>query len=147
MVERGLVHKSKVVASCVSAIERICRELLDDVAGCGFDEDEVFGIHLALEEALVNAIKHGNKTDEHRSVSIEYFITPEKFDISVSDEGPGFTPEKVPDPRSEENLYKSNGRGLLLMRSYMDVVEHNDKGNCVHMIKYRSNAQFDELKE
>ncbi len=147
MVERGLVQKSRVVASCVSAIERICRELLDDVAGCGFDEDEVFGIHLALEEAFVNAIKHGNKADEHRSVSIEYFITPVKVDISISDEGAGFTPEAVPDPRSEENLYKSGGRGLLLMRSHMDVVEHNDKGNCVHMIKYRTNAQSDEVKE
>ncbi|RKY05636.1 MAG: ATP-binding protein [Planctomycetota bacterium] len=147
MVERGLVHKSRVVASCVSAIEPLCRELLDDVTGFGFDEDEVFGIHLAVEEAFANAVKHGNKADEHRSVSIEYFITPVKVDISISDEGAGFAPEAVPDPRTEENLYNSGGRGLLLMRSHMDVVEHNDKGNCVHMIKYRANAQSDEVKE
>ena len=147
MIERGLVHKSRVVASCVSAIEPLCRELLDDIAGCGFDEDEVFGIHLAVEEAFANAVKHGNEADEHRSVSIEYFITPAKVDISISDEGAGFTPEAVPDPRSEENLYKSGGRGLLLMRSHMDVVEHNYKGNCVHMIKYRADAQSDEVNQ
>ena len=147
MVERDLVQKSRVVASCVSAIEPLCRELLDDAAGCGFDEDDVFGIHLALEEAFVNAVKHGNNADEHKSVSVEYVITPAKVDISISDEGSGFTPQAVPDPRAEENLYKSGGRGLLLMRSHMDVVEHNDKGNCVHMIKYRANAQFDEVKE
>ena len=147
MVERDLVHKSRVVASCVSVIEPLCRELLDDIAGCGFDEDEVFGIHLAVEEAFANALKHGNEADGQRSVSVEYVVTPVKVDISIADEGPGFTPEAVPDPRSEENLYKAGGRGLLLMRSYMDVVEHNEKGNCVHMIKYRANAQSDEVKE
>jgi serine/threonine-protein kinase RsbW len=147
MIERGLVHKSRVVASCVSAIEPLCRELLDAAAGCGFDEDEVFGIHLALEEAFANALKHGNEADEHRSVSIEYFVTPAKVDITIADEGSGFTPEAVPDPRTEENLYKPGGRGLLLMRSHMDVVEHNDKGNCVHMIKYRANAQSDEVNQ
>jgi len=147
MVERDLVQKSRMVASCVSAIEPLCRELLDDAASCGFDEDDVFGIHLALEEAFVNAVKHGNNADEHKSVSVEYVITPAKVDILISDEGSGFTPQAVLDPRAEENLYKSGGRGLLLMRSYMDVVEHNDKGNCVHMIKYRANTQFDEVKE
>ena len=147
MVERGLVQKTRVVASCVSAIEPLCRELLNDVKDCGFDEDEVFGIHLALEEAFVNAVKHGNSADEQKSVSVEYVITPAKVDISISDEGTGFTPEAVPDPSSEENLYKPGGRGLLLMRSHMDVVEYNDRGNCVHMIKYRANAQFDEVKE
>ena len=145
MVEKGLVHKSRVVASCVSAIESLCRELLDDVKTCGFDEDGVFAIHLAMEEAFVNAVRHGNKADEQRCISVECFITPEKFDISISDEGSGFAPKTVPDPRCEENLYKSSGRGLLLMRSYMDVVEHNDVGNCVHMIKYRSNAEVDEV--
>jgi len=82
-----------------------------------------------------------------KSVSVEYLITPDKFDIRICDEGPGFAPEAVPDPRRRENLYKSSGRGLLLMRSYMDVVEHNNPGNCVHMIKYKSGTRIDEVKQ
>ncbi|MBE0536322.1 MAG: ATP-binding protein [Phycisphaerae bacterium] len=138
MAREGLVHKSRVVAGSVTAVEALCRELLEDVQQFGFDEDAVFGIHLAMEEAVLNAVKHGNGGDETRSVRVECRIGPDEFDISIADEGGGFNPDAVPDPRSEENLCKSSGRGVLLMRAYMDVVEYNEAGNCVHMIKYRS---------
>ena len=74
--------------------------------------------------------------DPNKRVHVKYLITPEKFDISIKDDGGGFDPDTVPDPRSEENLYKSSGRGLLLMQSYMDLVQYNKSGNCVHMVKY-----------
>jgi len=131
-------RKFVTIASNSTAVERLCSRLLAEAAENHYCEDHLFAIHLALEEALMNAAKHGNEMDPRKEVAVEYAITPEKFDISISDQGPGFNPGTLPDPRSEENLYKYEGRGVLLMRSYMDVVEFNKKGNCVHMIKYRA---------
>ena len=147
MVLKDIVRKSRVVPSATSAVELLCQELFADVIECGFNEDNAFAIHLALEEAFHNAVEHGNNGDSSKHVSVECLITSEKFDILVSDEGSGFAPENIPDPRSEENLYKCGGRGVLLMRSYMDVVEYNESGNSVRMIKYRQGKENDEVKE
>jgi len=146
MVRKGFVHKSRVIPSTVRAAEALCRELLDDVQGHGFDEDAVFGIHLAMEEAFLNAVKHGNRDDKSKRVQVECRIGPETFDITIADEGAGFDPQAVPDPRSEENLCRSSGRGVLLMRAYMDAVEYNEAGNRVHMIKYKSKADARQPK-
>ena len=140
MVSDSLVHKSVVIDSSRSAVEHLCSRLLAAAAAKDFNSDDVFAIHLALEEALLNAICHGNKQDTEKRIKVEYFITPAKFEISITDEGAGFNPDVVPDPRAEENLYKSCGRGLLLMRSYMDEVEYNKTGNCVHMVKHKTSS-------
>lgn len=130
-------HKSWVLPSVRSTVDTVCGELLEAVRVRGFGEQELFGIHLALEEVLVNAIQHGNRGDAAKTISVESLITPEKIDMSITDEGTGFDPDGLPDPRCEKNLYKCSGRGVLLIRAYMDVVEYNDRGNCVHLIKYR----------
>ena len=143
MVCIGPIHRSVVVNSEQSAVNRLCQRLLCEVEDSGFSQDELFGIHLALEEAFINAIKHGNSQNPRKQVTIEYTIMPEKFEISITDEGNGFNPGSVPDPRCDGNLYKNSGRGLLLMRSYMNVVQYNQAGNCVHMIKYKGNCQAD----
>ena len=135
------MRKSVELANESSVLERLCQELLEEATRCGFDQEDIFSIHLALEEAFLNAIKHGNKMDPDKKVHVEYLVTSEKFDISVRDEGAGFNPSSVPDPRKGENLYKSSGRGLLLMQSYMDTVEYNKEGNCVHMVKFRENTK------
>lgn len=141
MVSDSLVHKSVVINSSRGAVEHLCSQLLEAAAAKDFNGDDVFAIHLALEEALLNAMQHGNKRDAARQITIEYFITPAKFEISITDEGAGFDPNGVPDPRCEENLRKCSGRGLLLMRSYMDAVEYNETGNCVHMVKHKTKAR------
>ena len=140
MVSDSLVHKSVVIDSSRGAVEQLCKQLLKAAAAKDFDGDDVFAIHLALEEALLNAIQHGNKQDAGKQIKVEYFVTPAKFEVSITDEGPGFDPDVVPDPRAEENLRKCCGRGLLLMRSYMDEVEYNQTGNCVHMVKHKTQA-------
>ena len=141
MVSEGLSHKSVVLANENSVLEQMCQKLLDEASKQGFEREDLFAIHLALEEAFLNAVKHGNKMDPNKKVYIKYLITPQKFDISVGDDGCGFNPSSVPDPREGDNLYKSSGRGLLLMRSYMDTVEYNKQGNCVHMVKFRENTK------
>lgn len=105
------------------------------LAAAAFGERDVFAVKLALEEALVNAIKHGNKLDPAKRVHIRYAVTHERFDIRIADEGPGFNPDEVPDPTAPENLERPCGRGLLLMRHYMTNVEYSDRGRVVTMCK------------
>ncbi len=99
---------------------------------------DVFSIKLALEEALVNAIKHGNQMDRSKKVHVSYQLHADRFEVSVSDEGPGFDPADVPDPTAIENLERPCGRGLMLMRHYMSEVSYNDRGNGVLMCKHFS---------
>jgi serine/threonine-protein kinase RsbW len=103
-----------------------------------FDDREVFSIKLALEEALVNAIKHGNQMDRSKKVHISCRIGPERFEIDIADEGEGFNPEDVPDPMAAENLERPCGRGLLLIRHYMTEVTFHPPGNRLSMSKIRS---------
>jgi serine/threonine-protein kinase RsbW len=138
MVSESSPPKAIIIDSQAGRAERVCRQLLDVAEGNGFDSNDIFAIHLALEEALINAIKHGNRMDPKKQITVEYTISPEKFDVSITDDGSGFRPGDVPDPRDSENLSKPSGRGLLLMKEFMDVVEHNSTGNRVHMIKYKT---------
>jgi len=130
-------QKTIVIPSSHSHICGVCNTILTDVKNLNFSDDDIFGIHLAMEEAIINAVKHGNNADESKKVRIEYCITHEKFDIKIVDEGTGFKPREVPDPREGNNVFKASGRGLLLMKTYMDSVEYNAQGNCVHMIKIK----------
>jgi serine/threonine-protein kinase RsbW len=90
-----------------------------------------------VEEALVNAIKHGNGLNPSKKVRIAYHVRAEHFEIVVADEGPGFDPDEVPDPTAPENLERCCGRGLMLMRHYMSEVAFNRRGNSVRLRKLR----------
>ncbi len=142
MASGAPISRSVVIASVPSVASELCRQVLAEVEAHDFIQEDVFAVHLALEEAFLNAIKHGNKMEPDKHIKVDYTIDGNKIEISVADEGSGFDPNIVPDPRWSEHLYKTNGRGLLLMRSYMDVVEHNERGNRVHMIRYREKPRF-----
>jgi len=144
MASKAPITCSMVVASTLLASEGVCHLIMSILEGSGFGKEDVFAVHLALQEAFINAVRHGNQMDPDKEVKIEYLVDSEKFEISVTDEGDGFNPEAVPDPRCEENLYKPNGRGLLLMRAYMDAVEYNEKGNGVRMVRYRERSPVTE---
>jgi serine/threonine-protein kinase RsbW len=103
---------------------------------------DVFCVKLALEEALINAIKHGNRMDRAKTVRLVYRLSAGRFEVSVTDEGPGFDPAVVPDCTAPENLERPSGRGLMLMRHYMTQVDYNDRGNGVTMHKvFHSNGR------
>ena len=106
-----------------------------------FSEREIFGIKLAVEEALVNAIKHGNQMDRAKKVRIHYRVAPNFFEVRVTDEGAGFDPSDVPDPTAVENIERPCGRGLMLMRHYMSEVSFNGRGNSVRMAKVLRNGK------
>ena len=97
----------------------------------GYARKDLFGMRLALEEALVNAIKHGHRYDRAKVVRVSYRVCREHALVEVADEGPGFDPIAVPDPTATENLGRPGGRGMLLMRSYLTGVHYNGRGNCV----------------
>ena len=102
---------------------------------CGYDEDSIFALRLSVEEALSNAIRHGNLYDINKKVDIRYSVSCERIELYVSDEGRGFDPRVVPDPTAPENLEIPSGRGIMLMRVYMNEVEYNERGNQLHLVK------------
>jgi serine/threonine-protein kinase RsbW len=109
--------------------------ILEEVARRGFNSQSTFAIKLALEEAMINAVKHGNKLNPSKTVKIEAKISPTVAEIVIEDQGPGFDRSSVPDPTKEENLEKCSGRGILLMESYMNSVSWSKNGRRVKMVK------------
>jgi len=111
------------------------KRIMDEVERCGFDDHSVFAIKLSLEEALINAIKHGNGDDPAKKVHIEAKVTPKRFEVIIEDEGKGFERNCVPDPTADENLCKCSGRGILLMERFMNRVQWTHGGRRIKMIK------------
>ena len=124
-------------AEIAPTIESVVRAMADQL----YAEKDVFAVRLALEEALVNAIRHGNHDDVARRVSVSYLVGPERVLVEVKDEGDGFDPGEVPDPLAPENLERSSGRGLHLMRTYMTWIRFNARGNCVTMCRSRERTR------
>ena len=118
--------------------KQIVDDLLAKLSELGWEEHDVFGIHLAVEEALVNAIKHGNQDNPEKFVDVILRLSSENFFVQVTDQGQGFNPSDVPDPTDEDNIDLPSGRGLMLMRSFMSLVEYNSAGNSVTMAKDRT---------
>jgi serine/threonine-protein kinase RsbW len=106
------------------------------MATAGFQEDETLRLRLALEEALVNAHKHGHQGDWAKPIKLRYHVNENGVVAEIEDQGSGFDPTQVPDPLAAENLERDSGRGLFLMRAYMSNVCHNTEGNCICLCKH-----------
>jgi serine/threonine-protein kinase RsbW len=127
---------AKVVISSISReAQQVQQTIVAQAAAFHYDDHQIFALRLALDEALSNAIKHGNANNPTKKVFVDFTIDHNHIEISICDEGPGFKPEALPDPTAEENLELPNGRGVMLIKAYMTSVSYNDKGNCVTMIK------------
>lgn len=118
----------------------VVEEILEKLKSLDWEGRDLFGVEMALEESLSNAIRHGNCLDESKLVDVVCRISPERFYLQVKDEGHGFRPQLVPDCTADENLECPGGRGLALMKAYMTTVEYNECGNCVTLEKIRSTA-------
>ena len=128
-----------VIPSDFRSMRDVQSELITAVEAHRFDNDAVFAIKLALEEALINAIKHGNKLDAKKNVTVDAVITDERAEFVIQDEGEGFRRKDVPDPTDDGNREKSSGRGLLLIEAYMTDVSYSDRGRRLKMV-YRKKA-------
>ncbi len=108
----------------------------------GMDEDAIHWIGVAVRESVINAIKHGNREDHGKLVTVEFSFTPvavpRELVVRVLDQGEGFDPLEVPDPLAPDNRLKSSGRGIFFMRSFMDDVtlqRASEGGMEVRMVK------------
>ena len=95
----------------------------------------MFDLRLAAQEAVVNAVEHGNRGDERKKVYVRCHVNGDSLVVTVRDEGDGFDPGQVPDPTLPENILKEHGRGIFLMRNLCDEVRYSPRGNEVTLIK------------
>lgn len=136
-LEAPLWSLDRRIASDLAVGRAIQEEVLNVLDAHGWDSGSVFGVRLAFEEAIVNAIKHGNRHADDKDVHVVAKLYADRLRLQITDEGPGFDPTAVPDCTDDERLEVPCGRGIMLMRSFMCHVEYNDVGNRVVMEKRR----------
>lgn len=125
---------TKEIASDPDLMPEVEQFVLDIAAEVGLNKDKYNNIALAVAEAISNSIKHGNKNDKSKKVSINIKVEDEKMIVSLKDEGTGFDPKTVPDPTQPENILKESGRGVHIMRSLLDDLKFNFTPNGTEII-------------
>ena len=135
-VDRFTLTIPSDTAAGMAAQERI----LGKLETLGYEGRDLFGWRLSLEEALMNAIKHGNRMSEEKVVRVKCELSSDVSTVVVTDEGEGFDPDEVADPTAEENLDRPGGRGILLMRNFMSRVAYADRGRQLTLVQERSAA-------
>ena len=133
--------------SDLALMNGVLQYLLERVAKLGLIAPERSNLFIALDEAFVNAVKHGNKNDPTKLVRVGAELSPKEACFTIEDEGEGFDVQTIPDPRDPANLFKSSGRGVLLIYNIMDEVEYNAQGNRVKMVKRPEPAVETQLVE
>jgi len=126
--------------SCIESVAAAAAAVAEFMSRSLIGEDAAFGIDMAVREAVTNAVIHGNKQDEAKTVDLTLKSSPDAVEIIVHDQGAGFNPTEVPDPTKEENILKTSGRGIFFMRSFMDEVSwliRPEGGTTVRMLKRR----------
>lgn len=131
--------------SDVSLMNGVLQYLIERVSQLGLIKPERSNLFVALDEAFVNAVKHGNRNDPNKLVRITAELSSKEARFTVEDEGDGFNVQEIPDPRDPANLFKASGRGVLLIYNIMDEVEYNDRGNRLTMIKRPEDSLETEL--
>jgi len=116
-------NSQRIVATLESVLDSV--DLAEDITrrvacASGFEDDDCHKLGMSVREAVINALQYGNKMSPEKQVRLTLVLGPDKLEIRVQDQGEGFDLKDVPDPLAEENLLKSSGRGILLMRSFMD---------------------------
>lgn len=134
------------IANDLTQATRLVSEVVQIARKLGYGAASQFAIQLAMDEAMMNAIEHGNHAQPDRHVQVEYQISPDRIVVSICDEGTGFDVQGVPDPTDDEHIERTHGRGVMLMRAYMTEVRYNEQGNCVTLIKERTCTRPGQIK-
>ncbi|MCE2753493.1 MAG: ATP-binding protein [Pirellula sp.] len=135
----------KVIPSELDAGHASIEELMSALEAAGWEGRDVFHIQMAIEEAVVNAIEHGNKKNPAKEVHVVFLVDHDFAEMTVTDQGDGFDHENVADPTEEDRLDQPRGRGVLLIRELMSQAQYNVKGNSVWMRKVRSKDEPDAI--
>jgi serine/threonine-protein kinase RsbW len=123
--------------SAISLMHIVLEYLMKRVEKLGVIKPEQSNLFVALDEAFVNAVKHGNKFDASKLVRITAEVSGKEARFTIEDEGEGFDVNSIPDPLDPENLFKTSGRGVLFIYNIMDEVKYNERGNRLTMVKKR----------
>ena len=140
-------HIEFELPSDITLMNGVLHYLIERVAALGVIKPDTSNLFIALDEAFVNAVKHGNKHDHQKLVRITADLSSKEARFTIEDEGEGFDVTAIPDPRDPENLFKTSGRGVLLMYNIMDQVEYNERGNRLTMVKRPDPSLEHELIE
>lgn len=138
MAERRLL-----LDSTLDSVEVAETAVLQDAEEIGFGEDELHQLGMAVRESMVNAVVHGNRYNARKKVHVSITKAHDRLTIVIADEGDGFDESMIPDPLADENLLRQSGRGLLLMRAFVDefqVRRGEPSGTEVRMVKYLAKA-------
>jgi serine/threonine-protein kinase RsbW len=130
----------RVVLRTLAELRPLAEKLENWMRVLGYPRRDLFAVRLALEEAAVNAFRHGNQGDPAKVVRVNYVVSLAEVFVEVEDDGPGFDPDRVVDPTAAGNAERVHGRGLFLMRVYMSGVSFNPQGNRVTLWRRRSDA-------
>lgn len=128
-----------VFPSAIGLMHSILDYLMKRVEKVGVINPESSNLFIALDEAFVNAVKHGNKYDASKIVKVSAEVSTKEARFTIEDEGEGFDVSAIPDPTNPENLFKASGRGVLFIHNIMDEVTYNERGNRLTMIKKSDN--------
>jgi serine/threonine-protein kinase RsbW len=142
-------HVSQTLDSSLESVNK-AEELAEAFAKqAGFSEEDTNRISMSVREAVVNAVLHGNAYDPAKKVQVSLDLTPKDLTISVGDQGKGLNPETIPDPLDPDNILKQSGRGVFLMRTFMDEVRFRDlhPGTEITLIKHVGGAPADVKEE
>ena len=123
----------------MAQVQKASGQILSFLEPLRLNEALAFDVRLCLEEALVNAIKYGNRQQKELLVDVDVEYDEAALRIRVEDQGSGFEPNKLPDCTQDGNQFENHGRGVYLMRQLMDEVKYNDKGNSLTMVKALGN--------
>jgi len=129
-----------VLESSLDSVDGAEEAALREAREVGFDDDDLHKIGIAVRECMVNAVVHGNRYNARKKVQVKVSRSADRLAIMIADEGDGFNPEEVPDPLANENLLRFSGRGVMLMKAFMDefaVSLRQPKGTEVRMVKYK----------
>jgi len=124
-------------ASSVENASAVMMELRQQLKRLEWPENDKFAILISMEEALMNAVKHGNQYDESKFVDLRIDLDRNDFLTRIADEGEGFDPMAVPDPCEDCNLERPSGRGVALIKNFVDQVTYNEVGNVIEFKKRR----------
>ncbi len=139
MTDSTTNRSSMTLESDLSSVDPVETKAEQMAREAGFDEDTSSQIAMVAREAVINAILHGNKKDPAKQVHVGFELNDESLHIRIADEGLGLDPDTVPDPLAPENILRSSGRGIFLMRAIMDEVHFHqlDPGTEIELIKHR----------
>ena len=121
--------------SALTEVSGLTAQMLKQLEPLALSEDDIFGLRLSLEEAFINAVRHGNKNDPAKKILVKIDASPEGVEIEIKDEGQGFDYLNLPSPIEKENLEKPCQRGIFLIQQMMDRVEFLDGGSRIKMLK------------